>query len=167
MRNVDLYFRFCLRPRRPYQRDLYCFVKRDFTKETSTVLSKETSVSVFDLDLKNLLLRMNSQKPSLTMKDLLFLDLAIVALIDHLFVLWSCTLVCKFLSFFTFGPTAILDSCLLLPPFDPNGILTVHLHFFHKHLGQQGHWYVAYILLAIEMERARQIKVWSCTPTVL
>ena len=46
------------------QRDLYCFTQRDFTKETSTFLSKETSVSVFDLGLKNLLFHMNSRKPS-------------------------------------------------------------------------------------------------------
>ena len=48
-------------------------------------------VSVFDLGLKNLLLCMNSGLPSLTMNDLLFLALTIVALIDHHFVLGSYT----------------------------------------------------------------------------
>ena len=56
-----------------------------------TFTPEQTFVSVFDLGLKNLLLRMNSRLPSLTMNDLLFLALTIVALIYHLFVLGSCT----------------------------------------------------------------------------
>ena len=79
-------------------------LKETLPKRLSTLFSKETSVSVFDLDLKNLLLRMNSQKPSLTIKDLLLLALTIVALIDH-FLFWDLvpsigSLACNFLSLF-------------------------------------------------------------------
>ena len=51
-------------------------------------------------------------------------------------------------------------------PFGPNKILAVHLWFFHKHLGLQGHWCIVCILLAIKMEKARQIEVCCCTPWV-